>query len=55
MLAFKRHETDPLLTSSKQQAAKKGQTGQLELKSSAVFPAIKPKKQTGFGEVTKLQ
>jgi hypothetical protein len=38
-LAFKMHKTDPLLRSSKQQAAQK--TPHLKPKSSAIFQAIK--------------
>jgi hypothetical protein len=40
-LAFKRHKTNPLLSSSKQQAAQKGQTPQFKPESSAIFLAIK--------------
>ncbi len=40
-LAFKRDKTDPLLSSSKQQAALKGRIPRFKPKSSAIFLAIK--------------
>jgi hypothetical protein len=51
-LAFERHKTDPLLSSSKGQAAKKGQMPQLKPKRSAMILAIKSYKQTKIDEVT---
>ena len=51
-LAFKRHKTDPLLSSSKQQAAWKGQTPRLKPKSLAIFVAIKRVTMDKIGDIT---
>ena len=54
-LAFKRHKTDPLLSSLKQQAGLKGGMPQLKLKRTAIFLAIKCYQWTKIIEVTKLE
>ncbi len=55
-LAFKRHNMDPLLSSSKQQAAWKGRTPQWSKpKSTAMFLAIKLKQRTKIVEVANHQ
>jgi hypothetical protein len=54
-LMFKRHKTGPLLSSSKQQAAYKGQMPWLELKGSAILLAFKRLQWIKNGEVINLQ